>query len=250
VPGNKRSPKGRPGPARPTRPSTRRQRGRKARPSQTRSPARQASSLDALTHELVNLKRDVAKNLHAMGVRLTRIKEESLWEQGDYSGFDDFLERGVALGRTTAYELIRISRSFAEPVAEQHGYDKLRAAMSWMATAPKEEQTGDVFSSPIKLRDDTGRFETKPMHDATATEIREATEILRETRAGSARITRDVKDRIRRLETQLPEAPRGTQSGQRIRLRRGRDGKIAVTFQAIPLDDLRAFITALERFEK
>jgi len=249
VPGSKRSPK--------ARASLRRHRGRKSRspkahphPSGPLGPPAPRATLDTLTHELVNLKRDVAKNLHAMGVRLTRIKKDALWEQGDYTGFDDFLERGVALGRTTAYELIRISRSFAEPVAEQHGYDKLRAAMSWMATAPKEEQTGDVFSSPIKLRDDSGRFEIKPMHDATATEIREATEILRDARAGSARITRDVKDRIRRLETQLPEAPRGTQSGQRIRLRRGRDGKIAVTFQAIPLDELRAFISALETFEK
>jgi len=198
----------------------------------------------------VTLKRDVAKNLHAMGVRLTRIKEEALWEHGGYTGFDDYLERGVELGRTTAYELIRISRSFAEPVAAKHGYDKLRAAMTWMATAPREEQTGDVFSSPIKLRDDAGRFETKPMRDASATEIREATEILRDARLGSARITKDVKDRLRHLETQLPEAPRGTQSGQRIRLRRGRDGKIAVTFQAIPLDALREFISALQRFEK
>jgi hypothetical protein len=156
----------------------------------------------------------------------------------------------VELGRTTAYELIRISRSSAEPVAARHGYDKLRAAMTWMSTAPKEEQTGDVFSSPINLRDDSGRFETKPMHEASATEIREATEILRDARSGSARITKDVKERLRQLETQLPDAPRGTQSGQRIRLRRGRDGKIAVTFQAIPLDELREFISALQKFEK
>jgi hypothetical protein len=198
----------------------------------------------------VHLKQDVSRNLHAMGVRLARIRDESLWEQGGYSGFDDYVERGVELGRTTAYELIRISRSFAEPVASRFGYDKLRAALSWMATAPKEEQTGDVFSSEIKIRDDAGRFETKPMAAATATEIREATELLRDARAGSGRITRDVRERLRRLESQLPEAPRGTQSGQRIRLRRGRDGKIAVTFQAIPLDDLRAFISALQRFNE
>lgn len=244
----KRSPKARPRPARPTG-RRRHGHGRSTRSRKSRSsPTR--TTLDTLTHELVTLKRDVAKNLHAMGVRLARIKEEALWEDGGYTGFDDYLERGVELGRTTAYELIRISRSFAEPVAAQHGYDKLRAAISWMATAPKEEQTGDVFSSPIKVRDDAGRFETKPMRDASATEIREATELLRDARAGSARITREVKERLRLLETQLPDAPRGTQSGQRIRLRRGRDGKIAVTFQAIPLDDLRAFISALQRFEK
>jgi hypothetical protein len=246
VPGNKRSPKARP---RPTRPATRRRRGRPERSRKTR-PSVVQSTLETLTHELVDLKRNVTKNLHAMGVRLTRIKEESLWEHGGYSGFDDYLERGVELGRTTAYELIRISRSFAEPVAARHGYDKLRAAMTWMSTAPKEEQTGDVFSSPIKLRDDSGRFETKPMREASATEIREATEILRDARSGSARITKDVKERLRQLETQLPDAPRGTQSGQRIRLRRGRDGKIAVTFQAIPLDELREFISALQKFEK
>ncbi len=246
MPGSKRSPKIR---ARPTRAASRRRRGRSTRGSKPRtSPIR--STLDTLTTELVDLKRDVAKNLHAMGVRLTRIKQESLWEHGGYGGFDDYLERAVELGRTTAYELIRISRSFTEPVAARHGYDKLRAAMTWMATAPKEEQTGDVFSSPIKLRDDAGRFETKPMREASATEIREATEILRDARAGSARITQDVKERMRRLEQRLPEAPRGTQSGQRIRLRRGRDGKIAVTFQAIPLDELRAFIAALEKFDK
>lgn len=245
MPGSKRSPKARP---RPARPATTRHRRRRGRATRTRTSL-PTTTLDTLTHELVDLKRDVAKNLHAMGVRLARIKEEALWEQG-YTGFDDYLARGVELGRTTAYELIRISRSFAEPVAAQHGYDKLRAAISWMATAPKEAQTGDVFSSPIKLRDDAGRFETKPMRDASATEIREATELLRDARAGSARITQEVKERLRHLETQLPDAPQGTQSGQRIRLRRGRDGKIAVTFQAIPLDDLRAFISALQRFEK
>lgn len=249
MPSSKRTQKARARPARSARPPTRRQRGRPTRSRKGRaSPP--LSTLDNLTHELVSLKQDVAKNLHAMGVRLARIKEEGLWEHGGYAGFDDYLTRAVELGRTTAYELIRISRSFTEPVATRHGYDKLRAAMSWMATAPKEEQTGDVFSAPIKLRDEAGRFETKPMREASATEIREATELLRDARAGSARITREVKDRLRQLESQLPEAPRGTQSGQRIRLRRGRDGKIAVTFQAIPLDELRAFISALETYEE
>ena len=66
------------------------------------------ATLEALTSELVSLKRDVAKNLHAMGVRLARIRDEALWEHGGYAGFDDgtvYVVFGQASGFPAEFDL-------------------------------------------------------------------------------------------------------------------------------------------------
>ena len=59
------------------------------------------------------------------------------------------------------------------------------------------------------------------------------------------RIPSGLRKQMGRLADALPPAPKGTSRGERVRLARGKDGQLAVSFQAIPLDDLGAFVELL-----
>lgn len=120
--------------------------------------------------------------------------------------------------------------------------------MAYISATPDDELPGDVFSARIRLRDDEGRFFSKSLHEATAGEVRQAIVLLGDARSGRGSIPRALRTRVKQLEKALPAAPRGTRAGPRVRLRRGKDGKVALSFQAIPLDELESFIETLRRW--
>jgi hypothetical protein len=80
----------------------------------------------------------------------------------------------------------------------------------------------------------------------TATQIREATALLFDAKRAGMRIPSGLRKQMGRLADALPPAPKGTTRGERVRLSRGKDGQLAVSFQAIPLDELGTFLALLK----
>lgn len=84
-----------------------------------------------------------------------------------------------------------------------------------------------------------------PFHTANVPQIREAIALLHDSREARRRVPADLNRRARRLAEALPPAPDGLSTGSRVRLRRAKDGRVAVTFAAIPFDELESFIDVL-----
>jgi hypothetical protein len=207
---------------------------------------RQRAELKALTDEIGTYKSEIGRAIYEIGRRLARVYEDALWRSDGYANFEDYLTRGVSISRTTAYRFMRIARHFNAEIAKRYGVEKLEAAIRYLQATPAEERPGDLLAAEIRLRDESGRFTTFSLHEATAAQIREATALLFDARRAGMRIPSGVRKRMERLAEALPPAPSGTSRGERVRLTRGKDGHLAVSFHAIPLDELRAFLELLE----
>lgn len=60
----------------------------------------------------------------------------------------------------------------------------------------------------------------------------------------------DLGARLVKLSKTLPAVPRGlSPAAERVSVARSRSGKVALTFRQIPLDDLGAFIAALQALQ-
>jgi hypothetical protein len=180
-----------------------------------------------------------------MGVRLREVRDAELWRAGGFESFQDYAERGVDVSRATAYKLMRVAREFNAPIAERYGVEKLDLGLRYLDVTPADERPGDLLATEIKLRGERGRWTTIPFHDAKTREIREAIALLEDGRQARRRVSVDLGKRARRLAEALPAPPAGVSAGQRVRLRKARDGRVAVTFTAIPLDELEAFLRAV-----
>jgi hypothetical protein len=214
---------------------------------QRRSSDPSRAVLEVLTAEICACKGVVGRGIYDIGIRLVRVHEQELWRSGRYDGFEDYLERAVAISRSTAYRFMRIARHFNAAIAERYGPDKLHAALGYLEATPADEQPGDLLAAEIRIREASGRFETVTLHEATATQIREATALLRDARRAGQRIPTKVRRGVERLSEALPPAPKGTGRRDRVRLTRSQDGQLAISFHAIPLDDLEAFLAVVQQ---
>ena len=152
----------------------------------------------------------------------------------------------MAITRRTAYRFMRIARHFNAEIANRYGPDKLDAALQYMEATPADEQPGDLLATEIRIRNDSGRYDTLALHEATATQIREATALVREAKRAGQRIPATLRQRIQRLAKALPPPPKGTSRGDRVRVTRGKDGNLAVSFHAIPLDGVDTFLALVK----
>ena len=209
-------------------------------------PLKKRATLKTLTAEILACKAGIGRSIYEIGIRLARIQEQELWRAGRFEGFEDYLQRGVAITRRTAYRFMRIARHFNAEIANRYGPDKLDAALQYMQATPADEQPGDLLAAEIRIRNDSGRYDTLALHQATATQIREATALVREAKRAGKRIPAKLRQRIHRLAKALPPPPKGTTRGDRISIKRGKDGNLAVSFHAIPLDDLDTFLSLVQ----
>jgi hypothetical protein len=209
------------------------------------SPLQGQTRLDMLTREIVERKGQVGRGLYEIGIRLAHIADDALWRAGAHASFEDYLASEVQFSRSTAYRLIRIARAFDARIVARHGIEKLDLAVRYLRAA-RLPPSSQAMHTPLRIRDPGGRYVKRTLDAATSEEIQTALNELRQ-RPQPARISNELRAHMRQLEARLPPAPQGTHRGQRIRLRRGDDGHIAVSFHAIPLDHLDAFIAALSR---
>lgn len=213
-----------------------------------RSQVANAAVLNQLTSEILELKGRTGKALYQMGLRLARIRDEELWRLGRYEGFDDYVERALDVSRSTAYKLVRVAREFNAAIARRYGVEKLNLGLRYLDMTPVDEKPGDLLAADIQWRDRHGRYVSVPFHEASVLQIRSAIQLLQEARQAKRRPSPELRKRAERLEQKLPPPPAGVSAGSRIRLRRARDGRVAITFAAIPVDELDQFIEAVRTY--
>ena len=207
----------------------------------------QKKDLARLTEEISARKASIGRDLYGIGMRLGRIQRERLWEAGSYRDFDDYLAHAVDISRRSAYRFIRIAEHFSTQIAARYGVTKLDAALRYLGATNADEQPGDLLAADVLVRMPNGRYQSIPLHEASATQIEQAARALEQSSTSRARgrIPRQWRSRAARLEEPLPSAPPGTGGGDRVRIKRARDGTLAVSFRAIPIDELDAFLEAV-----
>jgi len=199
------------------------------------------------TAEIARLKGQVGKGLYEIGRLLDRVQREELWREGDYPTFEEYVAEAVDMSRTSAYQFMRIARHFNAEIAKRYGASKLEAAIRYLEVTPVEERPGDLMAAQIRVRGERGRYRLMSLHEATAQQIAEAARLMKGSKRGARRVPKAFRGRMEKLAEILPAAPAGTRSGRRVRVLRGDDGRLALTFQAIPYDELKAFVAALQQ---
>ena len=198
--------------------------------------------LDLLTNEIHRLKGGVGRGMYEVGVRLARILDEQLWAGRGYLSFEHYLEQGVSFSRSTAYKLIRIAREFNAEIAERYGVEKLELGLRYLEATPERERPSDLAMTDLRLRDDGGKFRSVSFHEATPSQIRDAIQLVAQSKVLRRRISERWLHKAEQLSARLPPAPPGVHKGERVRLKRGLDGRVAISFQAIALQDLALFL--------
>lgn len=219
----------------------------RAKALRARDTATAGLILDLLTNEIHRLKGAVGRGMYEIGVRLARIADEQLWAGRGYESFEHYLEQGVSFSRSTGYKLIRIARRFNAEIAERYGVEKLELGLRYLEATPERERPRDLTNTDLRFRDSNGRFRSISFHEATPSQIRDAIQLVAETKAARPRLPEQWEQAADQLASALPPPPPGTLRGRRVTLKRGFDGRLALTFNAIAIDDLPAFLAACER---
>lgn len=198
--------------------------------------------LSAIGEELRALRGEGARVLYRLGLLLREVQDDELWRPAGYASFSAWLEQDADVARTTAARAIAIVRHFNEEIAVRYGFDKLYLGLRYMQLTSRVEQPGDLIALDLRVRGDNGRFRSVPFHEATVAEIQEAIAGL--DTGGGPRLEDGLDARLKRLETAMPAAI-GRAGGARVSASRARDGRVALTFRQVPLDELESFIAAL-----
>lgn len=206
--------------------------------------------LDLLTNEIHRLKGAVGRGMYEVGVRLGRIADERLWASRGYTSFEHYLEEGVSFSRSTGYKLIRIARQFDAEIAERYGVEKLELGLRYLEATPERERPNDLVLTDLRVRDSNGRFRSVSFHEATPSQIREAIQLAAESKLARQQVPETWERLSEELAAALPPPPAGVHRGSRISLKRGSDGRLAVSFHAIAVEDLPAFVAECERLFK
>jgi hypothetical protein len=121
-----------------------------AQPGSLHAPARAPEGAESLKqrlgtvmgliNQLRGLKRALNRQFFEAGLILHKLSEPTLYQAKGYGSFDRFVEREIekelAIGRSTAQELLQIVRLFQREPAEQLGLDTLRRALRVLYPEP------------------------------------------------------------------------------------------------------------------
>lgn len=91
------------------------------------------------TQKIRTLRKRLDKGFFDIGVVLTEIQQQELYQAKGYGSFEAFLEREIDLGKQTALRLIKIAHVFQREVALDYGMDRLFLALAALEgdTVPK-----------------------------------------------------------------------------------------------------------------
>ncbi len=211
------------------------------------------SRVTAIKDQLRAVDQSVARALWDWGRLLGEVERDELWKDDGAPTFTEGLDTELDVSRRSATRAITVARHFSAEMVERFGTRKLAATVTYLELTAKDEQPGDILALDVRVRGDSGRFVTVPYPKASARQIEDACGDLRSVDRGKAENARlkdlgtDVRDRAAKLSKALPEAPDGTVRGDRVAVKKGKDGRLAVTIQGIPVDDLETVIEALRR---
>ncbi len=200
-------------------------------------PADAKRQLERLTQVILRAKAEAGRNLYEIGRSLREVQRADLWRAGPYDTFDEYLADGADLSRSMAYRLMRVADHFNAPIVERYGVDKLDAAMGYMRATGRAELPGDVLAADIRLRNDDGRYQSVPLHEASGRQIREATKLLRADKAARRAPSPAALAAARDLGATIPAVP-GVRRSNRATVKRARDGTEILTIRDVPLSYL------------
>ena len=200
--------------------------------------------LNAIEGRMAELDRNAAATMWEYGNLFREVAQAALYRAAGFESFPDWLE-AVGRSRKTARKLMAVAEHFNAEMASRWGTEKLYATVRYLEATRKVEEAGDAPALRFRIRDHAG-WTTVPFADASYRQIEEARRLLEESRRGKRpRPPKQILERASRLADVLPPPPKGVRRRDRVRLQSGADGRLAVSFSAIPLDELESFLVAV-----
>jgi len=214
------------------------------------TPAEATDRLRELKQRIAGVDATIGRESWHRGDALREIATRELWRYDGASSWAAWLA-AHDIDPATAWRNQVLVENFTAEMAARFGARKLAAAVAWLEATAREERVGDILSVSFRRRTPKGKFESVPFAKAPAALIEEAVRELRNARIDATRRRADAQiggsltEQVDRLMLALPAPPRGTVRGRRVAVKPGKDGRLAISFQGIPLDELDAFVAAL-----
>jgi hypothetical protein len=182
------------------------------------------------------------------GNALKQVQELELWRDDGATSFSAWLEKEVAISRTSALRAIGLCVHFTSEMAGRYGGRKLTAALIYLELTGKIEKPGDLQGIDIRIRGPKGTFITVPFSKASGPQIEDANAILREAEAAriakqkAKEIDQSTHDNAAALAALLPPAPPKSFRGKkRVIPVKASDGTVAYTIHGVPETTMKAF---------
>ncbi len=182
------------------------------------------------------------------GTLFAEVKRDELWRDDGMDTFHEWLER-LGWERESARKAMLVAANFTPEMAEAYGTEKLSAALGYLDATKREEGPGELGALQLRFQGKSGRFETVAFPEATVAQVKAATKLVTGAQPERSRPDEVVRydDRVARLTEVMPAPPAGLKPAKRVEVAVGTDGRPAVTFHAVPVDELEAFFDAVRR---
>jgi hypothetical protein len=107
------------------------------------------------TQKIRTFRKRLEKGFFDIGVVLTEIQQQELYQAKGYGSFEAFLEREIDLGKQTSLKLIKIAHVFQRDAALDFGMDRLFLALGALegdAAIPKPAPSAPGSRPPLPLK--------------------------------------------------------------------------------------------------
>jgi len=141
------------------------------------TPLSQAEAKAALTREtkaIEKLQNDVERNGWQIGKRLVQVVTLDLFKAGGHASIEDYAEQTLGIGRTTAFQYMRIAQAFSEDVAAAFGLEKLDRGLAYIAKTPEDEKPGDIPHLKMRVPDEAGKVHERAFENVTLRDLKAA----------------------------------------------------------------------------
>jgi hypothetical protein len=194
------------------------------------------------------LNKTAARTWCEFGSLFAEVKREELWRDDGADTFFDWLGT-IGWERESARKAMLVAANFTPEMAETYGTEKLVAAVGYLEATRREEKPGELAALQVRYPGEDGRFATVPFPKATVAQVKAATKLVTQARPEKDRPEAVARydQAVALLVDAMPAAPAGLGKGKRVAVEVGTDGRPAVTFHAIPVDELEAFFDAVRR---
>ena len=135
--------------------------------------------LERETEKILHLKTEILRNCWELGRSLGNINDNELYRAAGYRTFGEYLRKEVEVGRTVAYDMIKLAKEFSKDTVQVFGQEKLLGAIALAKATPEDDRPIDVTRYEIEVRGPSGKMEKKPFEEASVKEIDRATDRLR-----------------------------------------------------------------------
>ncbi len=135
--------------------------------------------LEQETRTILRLKGEIAQKFWDLGKAMDKVLKGRLYLEKGFDTFEEYLEKEVVIGRSTAFRLIDLSRKFSRETAYLYGQEKLLGAIAYAKATPVQDRPIDVTRYEIEVIDKSGKVSMKPFADASGKEIKRAADRLK-----------------------------------------------------------------------